>query len=90
MIPATDSARTDPSRWPLVGLALVALALDPGCARLQSFRKPGETPPAFGTDTAWSASGAKGTIRGSDLYAELSNAPRRPERRPGRPRRPGR
>jgi hypothetical protein len=84
MISATDSARSIPSRWPLAALTLLAVLAEPGCGRFRSFRQ--ETPPAFGTDTAWSDRRPEGPPANGDLYADLANKaarPDRPTREPG-------
>lgn len=70
MLPATDSARLNPSRWPLVGLALLSILLDAGCSRLRAFRQDDRQ--AFGTNTSWSDRGPDGKSSNGDLYAELA------------------
>ena len=74
MISAMVSTRSISLRWPLLGLALLALALEPGCARLRSFHK--DDPSAFGTDTAWSDRGPDETSPVGDLYADLATKSR--------------
>jgi len=70
MLPATDSDRPNPSRWPLVGLALLSILLDAGCSRLRAFRQDDRQ--AFGTNTAWSDRGPDGKSSNGDPYAELA------------------
>jgi len=68
MVPATVHCTRCPARWLLGGIALVCLLGEPGCTRLQSFRKPEQ--PAFGTELVSRAEGGDGRALSGDLYAQ--------------------
>lgn len=67
MVRATDSAKVLPPRWAGVGLALVCLLCDGGCARLRSFQHNDR--PAFGTETSSDTTRSPRKTGSDDLHA---------------------